>query len=379
MSQPAQTTVLQAAQVPESPITVPVRFDAEQLISKAIDKNLPVEALERLLAMRERLKAESAREAFHAALSEFQASCPVIPKDCTAKVTSQRGNYTYHYADLATIGRTIGPLLKGCRLSFRFDTEFQDDPPALIVRAIISHAEGHSESSEFRSPIDAGARMNVIQQSGSALTYGKRYALCNALGILTGDEDDDGQSHRPPAERPSMPPKTSAPPKAPPAHINKSQVQRLGAMIRNLGLDAERVRDWCKAKWNVERAEDLTYDQWKVLVGINEQPGKLHAFRKQLDQQPLTEAQLEQVAKWLEGSELVFEDIAAPMGYADLREVPQGKWGEVTDTVTRMRRVERQVQWDALPEEEKRRRTTCLEGQYHQAQEQAGRSGTRGT
>lgn len=369
-------TILQPAQ--DQPVSLPVRLDAEQLIAKAIDKNLPVEALERLLAMRERLKAECAREAFHAALSEFQASCPVIPKDCTAKVVSDKGTYTYHYADLATIGRTIGPLLKGCRLSFRFDTEFQDNPPALIVRAIISHAEGHSEVSEFRSPIDGKARMNVIQQSGSALTYGKRYALCNALGILTGEDDNDGRGQRPPADKP-RPPQTAPPPKAPPATINKSQVQRLSATIRNLGLDAGRVRDWCKAKWNVERAEDLTYDQWKALVGINEQPGKLHAFREQLDKQPLTEAQLEQVAKWLEDSEIHFGQIAGELNYPSLEEVPQGKWEEVSETINRLRRVEQQAQWNALPDDEKRFRAAQAESTYHRAEYEAGRSGTRGT
>jgi hypothetical protein len=32
---------------------------------------------------------------------------------------------------------------------------------------------------------------NAAQQMGSATTYAKRYALCSALGIVTG-EDDDG-------------------------------------------------------------------------------------------------------------------------------------------------------------------------------------------
>ncbi len=31
---------------------------------------------------------------------------------------------------------------------------------------------------------------NAAQQAGSAETYGKRYALCAALGIVTGEDDD---------------------------------------------------------------------------------------------------------------------------------------------------------------------------------------------
>jgi hypothetical protein len=36
--------------------------------------------------------------------------------------------------------------------------------------------------------------MNAQQKVASALTYAKRYAFCNALGILTTDQDDDAQS-----------------------------------------------------------------------------------------------------------------------------------------------------------------------------------------
>jgi hypothetical protein len=53
---------------------------AEALIAKAIEHNLPVESLERLLDMRERLRAEQAREAYFTGLARFQAGCPVIPK-----------------------------------------------------------------------------------------------------------------------------------------------------------------------------------------------------------------------------------------------------------------------------------------------------------
>ena len=40
-------------------------------------------------------------------------------------------------------------------------------------------------------PIDKDGFMNTPQKFASALTYAKRYAFCNAFGILTADEDDD--------------------------------------------------------------------------------------------------------------------------------------------------------------------------------------------
>jgi hypothetical protein len=53
---------------------------------------------------------------------------------------------------------------------------------------------GHSQESDFTVPIDEKAFMNAPQKVASALTFAKRYAFCNAFGILTGDEDNDGQS-----------------------------------------------------------------------------------------------------------------------------------------------------------------------------------------
>jgi ERF superfamily len=166
----------------------------EGLIALAIEHGSAVDALERLLGMRERLKAEAAREAFFEALSAFQADCPVIEKGKTAKIESRTGgsSFSYKYAPLEDIMRAITPSLRRYGLSVRFEATFEATPPAQVVKCIVNHRDGHSESSEFRSPIDTGARMSVMQQSASSLTYGRRYALLNALGIVVGGEDDDG-------------------------------------------------------------------------------------------------------------------------------------------------------------------------------------------
>jgi ERF superfamily len=170
--------------VPDSPLPV------EALLMAAVEKGASVDTLERLLNLSERVKAERARSAYVEALSAFQADCPVIPK--TKQVSS--GSYNYKYAPLEVIVAAVQPLLRVHGLSYRFDTAFEESPPAQVVTCTVQHLEGHSETSSFRTPVDAGARMNDMQKSASAQTYAKRYAFCNALGILTGDEDNDGQS-----------------------------------------------------------------------------------------------------------------------------------------------------------------------------------------
>src|SRR5215467_14111279 len=159
------------------------------LLQAAIQAGASVESLERLLALHERVKAKEARDAYFEALSAFQVECPVIPK----RKTAGQGSFTYRYAPLEDIVRAVSPLLRKHGLSYRFDTQFVADPAAQVVTCTVYHVQGHSESSEFRTPVDSGARMNDMQKSASAQTYAKRYAFCNALGILTGDDDDDGQ------------------------------------------------------------------------------------------------------------------------------------------------------------------------------------------
>ena len=56
-------------------------INAELLIKQAIDKNVPIETMERLLVMRRELKTEWAKEEFIKALAQFQKKCPVIKKN----------------------------------------------------------------------------------------------------------------------------------------------------------------------------------------------------------------------------------------------------------------------------------------------------------
>ena len=167
--------------------------NAEALIAKAIEHQVPVETMERLLALRDRLRAEQAREAFFVALGQFQSECPIIVKSNLVTVQSQSGGrYSYQFAPLDKIVSTVRPILAKHGLSYTFDSADTEGAKTTICR--LHHIGGHSEASSFTAPIDATARMSSTHKSASAHTYAKRYAFCNALGILTGEEDDDAQT-----------------------------------------------------------------------------------------------------------------------------------------------------------------------------------------
>jgi len=266
----------------------PAVIDAGALLAQGIQHGLSVDALERLLSMRRELQAEQAKAAFFAALATFQAQIPAIPKSQTAKVTSAKGTFSYRYADLADIQRTIAPVLAGNGLSVTFDTE--QDQGGYLIKAKVHHTGGHSETTTFRVPLDGAARMNSTQAAGSALTYGRRYALTAALGIVTADEDDDAQSTYSAGSPPSRPAPAPAPQGTgnsrtpPPADAgphpapqpggtkggtsqSEAQKRRLEARISELGLQPyrERIKAWTERRWGVTSLVDLTSEQHQTL------------------------------------------------------------------------------------------------------------------
>ena len=166
---------------------VPAPLDADAILMRAVESGADISALERLIALREKIQAEEAQRAYFAALSQFQAKCPPIPK--RREVRDRSGGVRYRYANLEDIVSTIAPHLEQCGLSFTIKTEM--NPEGLKAICEIHHVMGHKEVSTFWVPIDEDSYMNDAQKAGSANSYAKRYALMNALGILTADDDDD--------------------------------------------------------------------------------------------------------------------------------------------------------------------------------------------
>lgn len=165
-------------------------IDAESIIVKALEQNVPVETLERLLAMREKIKSEQAKESYYIAMSEFQSDLPPIKK--TREVKNKDGKVRYSYASLDDIIQQVSPFLKRYGLSFTVRTEHKEG--FMIATCETHHIAGHSGESSFPVPIEKEGFMNDAQKAASAQTYAKRYAFCNAFGIVTGDYDDDAQS-----------------------------------------------------------------------------------------------------------------------------------------------------------------------------------------
>lgn len=185
-----------AAMAPPDP--APGGSSAADLIRHAIDRNASVDQLERLMGLQERWEANEARKAFVVAMAACKAELPpTISKDHLVDFPAKqedggKGRVTYRHTTLANLVGEVLPIMARHGLSHGYETE-QDEKSSgrISVTCRIQHVMGHSETVRLSAYPDESGRKNKIQAIGSTVTYLQRYTLMAALGLASGDEDDD--------------------------------------------------------------------------------------------------------------------------------------------------------------------------------------------
>lgn len=186
----AVAKVSSAASLDAQPAAAPVVVSEAAAIFSMIERvasqpDVPVERVEQLFRLYTQMDAERARRAYNAAFAVMQPALPAVARKGTAHNAKK-------YARYEDISAAVLPILavNGFGLSFRIT----EQPGKVVVRAVLSHKDGHSEHTEFAYPFDTSGNKNAIQAIGSATQYGKRYTASALLGIATKDEDDDGKA-----------------------------------------------------------------------------------------------------------------------------------------------------------------------------------------
>jgi hypothetical protein len=164
-----------------------------RLIEIAVEKGADITQLEKLMDLQERYEANQAKKDFNEAMSKFQSLLPTIEKSGIVDYTTNKGRTYYDYAKLEDIAKAIRPALKETGISYRF-TQTQNQG-WITVTCIVTHASGHSETSELTSQPDVSGGKDPLKAIASAISYLRRYTLTGSLGIVVGGEDDDGGNH----------------------------------------------------------------------------------------------------------------------------------------------------------------------------------------
>ena len=211
-----------------APVPVSTFQSADLLINQAIAKDVDINKLEKLLTLKGKYEAEENKKQFQAAFSALQSELPVIEK--TKTVRNGRGEVMYKYAPLEKIIEQIKPYLKRHGFSYKWSEGAADrDGYKRIICTIM--ACGHEESSYIDMPVlSATKTTNQAQAAGSTSTYGKRYSLIGALGIMA-DEDDDGRGAGPTGPQPAPQP---APQQITPEQEKDYAIERFRLKYREL-------------------------------------------------------------------------------------------------------------------------------------------------
>jgi hypothetical protein len=191
----------------ESPVTETVTLQHATPLSDATGLALVVERLaanpdvdvlklEKIIELQERLLASQAKAAFDAAFALMQPEIPEIDEKGRL-INHKTDTLQSMYAKNEDIQKVLRPILARHGFSLSFRTEWLDER-TVVVFGILSHRDGHSRESTFRSKADDSGNKNAIQALGSTISYGHRYTTTDLLNITSREPgrgaDDDGAS-----------------------------------------------------------------------------------------------------------------------------------------------------------------------------------------
>jgi hypothetical protein len=187
---------------------------------------LPVDKLDHLLRLQERVRDTDARKFYNAAMSAAQAEMGRISTDALNPQTRSR------YATYGQLDKALRPIYSRHGFSVSFNTADSPLEQHVRVLATVAHSEGHEREFQADIPCDGkGPKGNDVMSkthaAGSAMSYGQRYLLKLIFNVAIGETDDDGNG---------------ASGKAPDANepISKVQLDELLALADEAGADKEK-------------------------------------------------------------------------------------------------------------------------------------------
>jgi hypothetical protein len=152
------------------------------MIDKLLQRpDVPVEKLEQMFALHQKVQAEASRREYLAALAALQSTLPAA-----AKGGNGHNGKTYaRYEDVAE-------SLRGPFAAHGFSHWFGIDQTGgtTKITTFLGHAAGHVERTDLVLPLDISGGKTPMHALGSTISYGKRYGLLTVTGIATTDDDD---------------------------------------------------------------------------------------------------------------------------------------------------------------------------------------------
>lgn len=174
------------------------------LAAMAENDSIPVDKLRALADIQkdvmESARIEDDRTAKRKWDNAFARACaemPVITKD---EKIEHNGKFIGWFRKYEDIREIVDEICRKYNLTISHDSADIDGGKAgLNIWTVISYVDSDHTWTETRGrmpiPPDAGGAKGAAQAIGSSMTYGQRYSLCAAFGIVTKGLDRDGSTN----------------------------------------------------------------------------------------------------------------------------------------------------------------------------------------
>ena len=157
---------------------------------------LPIDKLERLFDLNERMLERSAKASFQRAFKAVQDQVEPVPK--RGRIDYGRGKGSTPYAKPEDVVGMLRPLLRANGLSYSTSSQGApvagsvDGKPMTRMTLKLRHEEGHEEGHHLDVPVAAGkgGSMNLMQAIASTASYCEKHLLCKVFGVVTADDHD---------------------------------------------------------------------------------------------------------------------------------------------------------------------------------------------
>lgn len=165
----------------------------------AQNPNANSDAVKVLFEIWKQERDRAAEIAFNKDFSAMSKIMPRIQKDGTVSYDKVKGQpekgqvEAFKFALYEDIDKVVRPILEEHGFSLSFTTS-ERAGGGLTVNGILAHKEGHSRTTSLPLALDTSGGKNNLQAMGSSSSYGRRYAACILLNIITVDEDDNGKA-----------------------------------------------------------------------------------------------------------------------------------------------------------------------------------------
>lgn len=238
-------TTKKAVAVPKSTAQLAVH-PGQVIMALATQENVDVDKMHALFELQTKYEANEARKAYHAAMAHFRAIVPEVVFDKEVAYD----NVYYEYNTLAGTLKQIQDSLKECHLSISW-TYGTTEKGDTLVTCIVTHAQGHSESTSLAAAADNSGKKNAIQAVKSTTSYLRRITMEGMLGLAAKADDDDGQTAVP--------------------VITDKQYENLTVKVAETDTNMEEL---CKT-YNVEHLSNLPADLYRAVMTVLNAKAKL--------------------------------------------------------------------------------------------------------